>query len=133
MRQGIIDLFEGGFDRLPTDEGLDYWVNSGLTLDEIAATFDSDAIEEEYTPFANGGVVTKPTRGLVAEAGYSEAIIPLKDPNDPLGQKELIKVMQQEMKQLREEMQTTNGELKDIKEYSRNTDNNTKSKRVVAA
>jgi len=41
-------------------------------------------------PFANGGIVTSPTLGLIGEAGYSEAVIPLKNPNDPLNQAALI-------------------------------------------
>ena len=28
-------------------------------------------------PFANGGIVTAPTLGLIGEKGYSEAVIPL--------------------------------------------------------
>ena len=29
--------------------------------------------------FADGGIVTKPTNALIGEAGYPEAVIPLKD------------------------------------------------------
>ena len=32
---------------------------------------------EGFSMFANGGIVTKPTMGIVGEAGQSEAIIPL--------------------------------------------------------
>ena len=32
-----------------------------------------------FTPFANGGMVTGPTMGLVGEGRYNEAIVPLPD------------------------------------------------------
>ena len=32
-------------------------------------------------PFADGGIVTNATNALIGEAGYPEAIIPLKDGN----------------------------------------------------
>lgn len=35
--------------------------------------------ELNLTPFANGGIVTAPTNALIGEAGYPEAVIPLKD------------------------------------------------------
>jgi TP901 family phage tail tape measure protein len=38
-------------------------------------------LQDMAVPFAEGGIVTKPTLGLVGEAGYSEAIVPLKDNN----------------------------------------------------
>ena len=52
-------------------------------------------------PFAEGGIVTKPTLGLIGEAGYSEAVIPLKNPNDPLSTAELLV----ELKLLRKEVE----------------------------
>lgn len=30
-------------------------------------------------PFADGGIVTRPTKAIIGEAGYPEAVIPLKD------------------------------------------------------
>lgn len=33
----------------------------------------------QATPFAQGGIVTGPTRALIGEAGYPEAVIPLKN------------------------------------------------------
>ena len=51
-------------------------------------------------PFANGGIITGPTLGLIGEAGYSEAVIPLKNPNDPLNQAALIG----EVRELRSEV-----------------------------
>jgi len=46
-------------------------------------------------PFAEGGIVTKPTLGWMGEAGYPEistnnGVIPLKNPNDPLNSNAII-------------------------------------------
>ncbi|MFW9602303.1 MAG: hypothetical protein ACMV1B_08285, partial [Prevotella sp.] len=41
------------------------------------------------TAFANGGIVTHPTLGLVGEAGYSEAIIPLHRLGEVTGMDEM--------------------------------------------
>ena len=53
---------------------------------ENSASFDIYAQNLETSvkikAFANGGIVTGPTFGLIGEAGYSEAVIPLKNPND---------------------------------------------------
>ncbi len=57
-------------------------------------------------PFANGGIVTKPTIGLIGEAGYNEAVIPLKNPNDPLQMSALVR----EIRDLKEE----NRQIKNI-------------------
>ena len=32
-----------------------------------------------FTPFANGGVVSQPTFGLIGEGKYNEAVVPLPD------------------------------------------------------
>jgi hypothetical protein len=45
----------------------------------------------ELTAFGQGGIVTGPTKALIGEAGYSEAVIPLKDPNDPLNMNAVVK------------------------------------------
>jgi len=41
----------------------------------------TNPIESMVYPFANGGIVTAPTVGLIGEAGKNEAIIPLTDNN----------------------------------------------------
>jgi len=87
-REGIIELYRGGFGREPNAAGLAYWEKSTLSIAQMIASFSKGS--EVYTPFANGGIVTSPTMGLIGEAGYNEAVIPLKNPNDPLGQKEVI-------------------------------------------
>ena len=55
-----------------------------------------------YVPFADGGIVTSPTRALIGEAGYSEAVIPLKDPNDPLSMGAVVKAIEDLKSELRE-------------------------------
>ncbi|WP_172202025.1 tape measure protein [Campylobacter sp. RM16188] len=79
--------------------GLEFWrnkINSGqLPLSQLAAELiksataitqssnPEDWIEwykaKGFKPFADGGIVTRPTRALIGEAGYDEAVIPLKD------------------------------------------------------
>jgi hypothetical protein len=52
-------------------------------------TYTIDTVPEQYrvtsaktiTPFADGGIVTAPTLGLIGEAGYKEAVVPLTDGN----------------------------------------------------
>jgi hypothetical protein len=41
-----------------------------------------DSNNNEVTPFAKGGIVTKPTRALIGEAGEAEAVIPLTKLDD---------------------------------------------------
>lgn len=70
--------------------------------DLLASTYSGTFVgygAPTVTPFAKGGIVTGPTVGLIGEAGYNEAVIPLKNPNDPLGIKEVV----QELKALRQE------------------------------
>lgn len=92
---------------------------------ENSASFDIYAQNLETSvkikAFANGGIVTSPTFGLIGEAGYSEAVIPLKNPNDPLGQKELIA----EIRALRKE-------VADLNNSSSKTAENTTPSRYVS-
>ena len=62
-----------------------------LSMGVVRVTPEEYAKYKGIKYFADGGIVNAPTLGLIGEAGYSEAVIPLKDPNDPLSQKELIK------------------------------------------
>ena len=77
--------------------GLDYWrdqIEKGKTSKQdlagalaasARAMTGSDRKEDwiewakskGYKPFAQGGIVTRPTRALIGEAGYDEAVIPL--------------------------------------------------------
>lgn len=92
---------------------------------ENSASFDIYAQNLETSvkikAFANGGIVTGPTFGLIGEAGYSKAVIPLKNPNDPLGQKELIA----EIRALRKE-------VADLNNSSSKTAENTTPSRYVS-
>ena len=77
--------------------GLDYWrdqiekgktskqdLAGALAASARAMTGSNDradwiewAKSKGYKPFADGGIVTRPTRALIGEAGYDEAVIPL--------------------------------------------------------
>lgn len=82
-------------------QGLDYWrdrikrgdttaqgLGAELAKMAQALTGSNDrqawiewAKSKGYKPFAQGGIVTRPTRALIGEAGYPEAVIPLKGGN----------------------------------------------------
>ena len=77
--------------------GLDAWKRKaqleGLSKEQLRAQIEAtaraatggnskqDFVEwskkRGYKPFAEGGIVTRPTRALIGEAGYDEAVIPL--------------------------------------------------------
>lgn len=77
--------------------GLDAWKRKaqleGLSKEQLRAQIEAtaraatggnskqDFVEwskkRGYKPFADGGIVTRPTRALIGEAGYDEAVIPL--------------------------------------------------------
>ena len=85
-------FYQLGLGRSADSEALKYWENYDASIYELYDVMRSVAVAngDTYTPFANGGIVTSPTLGLIGEAGYSEAVIPLKNPNDPLNQAALI-------------------------------------------
>jgi hypothetical protein len=95
----ITSVYELGLGREPDAAGLAYWENElssgALSEYQIIEVMKNSAIAngEVYTPFAKGGIVTSPTVGLIGEAGYSEAVIPLKNPNDPLNQNAVIMML----------------------------------------
>ncbi len=101
--------------------------NTSLMIKALETTTSLDIYAQnmetsvKVKAFANGGIVTGPTFGLIGEAGYSEAVIPLKNPNDPLGQKELIA----EIKALRKE-------VAELKNSSSKTAENTTPSRYVS-
>ena len=84
------------------------FISDGNTAyaDGTALDWQRDDLLKNYTAFADGGIVTSPTLGLIGEAGYNEAIIPLKDPNDPLS----MNALTDEVRKLREE----NTEMKQL-------------------
>ena len=116
-------LYTEGLSRNPNQAEIDYWADdSGLNGAGMIQSFIQN--DSSYHHFAEGGIVTGPTRALIGEAGYSEAVIPLKNPNDPLGQKELIEVLREELGELRRE-------LKMIRDSNKNIDRNTKTSRIA--
>jgi hypothetical protein len=65
-----------------TDSAMGY--SAGTTSGNIVSSFigghaDGGVLQGGWTPFANGGVVTRPTLGLVGEGRYNEAVVPLPD------------------------------------------------------
>lgn len=101
--------------------------NTSLMIKALETTTSLDIYAQnmetsvKVKAFANGGIITGPTFGLMGEAGYSEAVIPLKNPNDPLGQKELI-----------EELKALIKEVVEIKKSSQTTADNTTPSRYVS-
>jgi hypothetical protein len=67
-------------DAAPSSAGASY-ARAGLDAAVARGALTPDQADElemrRYTPFATGGIVTKPTLGLLAEAGQPEAVIPL--------------------------------------------------------
>lgn len=51
-------------------------INAGIV--GVASGVQIAAIANQPAPFAKGGIVTGPTNALIGEAGYHEAVIPLK-------------------------------------------------------
>ena len=45
----VIELYTATFDRAPTTEGLNYWLTSNLSIEEIAQSFfDQPETQEKY-------------------------------------------------------------------------------------
>jgi len=126
----INSVYEQVLGRPADSEGASYWasqIESGAistsdlatAIANAAVQFDvssyngdvsTDVLEysiqnaENYLKFADGGIITKPTLGLIGEAGYPEAVIPLKDPNDPLALNQVameIRSLKEEVRYLR--------------------------------
>ena len=79
-------------------------LNGTLNVNVVSMS-STPIVNTKITPFANGGIVTKPTNALIGEAGYNEAVIPLKNPNDPLGQDKL----QSQIYDLQQQQKESNG------------------------
>ena len=86
----------------------------------VMPNFNADGLVE----FADGGIVTGPTHALIGEAGYNEAVIPLKDSNDPLHGQEIVR----ELKYLRSEVRSLRA---DSNTYNREIERNTQESRYV--
>jgi len=114
---GINALFEGGFGRIPSDAGLAYWTASNIPMSMMPEALAAGAVDETYTPFADGGLVKGGrggTLGLIGEKNYDELVLPLKDSNDPLNFNTMTKKMDEliaEVTQLRVQNNVGNAQI----------------------
>ena len=72
--------FEKWFGDGKLTNGVDALVNYEDTIDVLANNMEAITLSKiwaEISPFAKGGIVTKPTNALIGEAGVNEAVIPL--------------------------------------------------------
>jgi hypothetical protein len=79
--KGFMSLFPGGSALAglnPTAAGGD-WMGAVGRMNPTAAYANGGIAAGGFTAFANGGMVTGPTMGLVGEGRYNEAIVPLPD------------------------------------------------------
>jgi hypothetical protein cfetvA_16930 len=99
LEKDINSIYLSSIGRSVEQAGLDAWVAKAraenLSKEQLKAQIEqtaknitgsnnkSDWLEwskkRGYKAFADGGIVTRPTRALIGEAGYNEAVIPLKD------------------------------------------------------
>ena len=97
LDRDINSIYKDVLGRSVEQGGLDAWKRKaqleGLSKEQLRAQIEAtaravtggtskqDYIEwskkRGYKPFADGGIVTRPTRALIGEAGYDEAVIPL--------------------------------------------------------
>ena len=97
LDRDINAIYKDVLGRSVEQSGLDAWKRKaqleGLSKEQLRAQIEAtaraatggstkaDFIEwskkRGYKPFADGGIVTRPTRALIGEAGYDEAVIPL--------------------------------------------------------
>ena len=97
LDRDINEIYKDVLGRSVEQGGLDAWKRKaqleGLSKQQLRAQIEAtaravtggtskqDYIEwskkRGYKPFADGGIVTRPTRALIGEAGYDEAVIPL--------------------------------------------------------
>ena len=97
LDRDINEIYKDVLGRSVEQGGLDAWKRKaqleGLSKQQLRAQIEAtaraatggnskqDFIEwskkRGYKPFADGGIVTRPTRALIGEAGYDEAVIPL--------------------------------------------------------
>lgn len=101
-KQRFIEIFyEKGLGKTVDSAGLSYWMSQNINPNDFYSTMSYSALQlgAKVVPFADGGIVTRPTNALIGEAGYPEAVIPLKNPNDPLNMQEVV----DELKMIRKE------------------------------
>ena len=102
-----IDLFDASVDVLQVAIISTGGLAEDATLVDMMTWLSNLFLESglDVPAFASGGIITEPTIGLIGEAGYSEAVIPLKNPDDPMGTRALL-----------EELQSMKAELSDMKQ-----------------
>ncbi|MDC8803951.1 phage tail length tape measure family protein [Halomonas pacifica] len=85
----IADLYREILGRDPDYAGLDYYRNSGMTLEEIRAALLRSSEYDRYISsglpgYADGGIAAGPTSGYPVELHGVEAVVPLKGGNIPV-------------------------------------------------
>ncbi len=80
-------LYNKYLERDADKPGLRFWSDSSLSISQIETAIKNsqEALAlKKLKPFANGGIVTRATPALIGEAGYPEAVIPLKSGKIPV-------------------------------------------------
>ena len=98
------EIKQGALSQIDYLSNIANLLNGTLNVNVVSMS-STPVVNTKITPFANGGIVTKPTNALIGEAGYNEAVIPLKNPNDPLGQDKL----QSQIYDLQQQQKESNG------------------------
>lgn len=80
LTSDLLSAFTGG----SSNSGINTSYGSDITLSSLTGnnySLGGSNYDFSYTPFAEGGIVTAPTLGLIGERSYKEAIVPLTDGN----------------------------------------------------
>lgn len=80
-------LYNKYLERDADKPGLRFWSDSSLSISQIETAIKNsqEALAlKKLKPFADGGIVTRATPALIGEAGYPEAVIPLKSGKIPV-------------------------------------------------
>lgn len=119
--------------------GLDYWrdqiekgktskqdLAGALAASARAMTGSNDradwiewAKSKGYKPFADGGIVTRPTRALIGEAGYDEAVIPLDGRKLKIDAGDDFRALSKKTERLEQTMSEVKDAVKELVRYIR--------------
>lgn len=119
--------------------GLDYWrdqiekgktskqdLAGALAASARAMTGSNDradwiewAKSKGYKPFADGGIVTRPTRALIGEAGYDEAVIPLDGRKLKIDAGDDFRALSKKTERLEQTMSEVKDAVKELVRYVR--------------
>ena len=72
-----------------------------------------------YKPFADGGIVTRPTRALIGEAGYDEAVIPLDGRKLKIDAGDDFRALSKKTERLEQTMSEVKDAVKELVRYIR--------------